>query len=301
MKHPQLQARRILLTLKRNFRRILFFIFALAVPPLAVHTMKERKPSFASMPALPDTSSLLQGWAARFISSVLSETFMACMDDVGQNLPIDGRGAFHAHHLGTDNGKWNEGVRFANLPHLIQENLVIIAVGGNSFIADADHFRSMFSRAEIHVYEAMAAPYRELREKWKYERRVHLHNAGLGKTATSLLVSNDGAEGSNASRMTILDAAAELRTRLSPDRKQIDLLHINCQGCEWEVLLRLVETGALRHVRTVQFLSYNYDATKIGSLMANYCLIVEGLAKTHFKMDGIPFGWERWVLRTEWE
>ena len=100
------------------------------------------------------------------------------MDTVGQTLPIDGQERFRAHHFSTDNGKWNESVRIFNKPHPIEDDLVIVAVGGHAY--SGEHFRSMFPGADIHIYEAAHASYREFQEKWGYDRRVHLHNAILG-------------------------------------------------------------------------------------------------------------------------
>lgn len=54
------------------------------------------------------------------------------MDTVDQNLPIDGQGKFCAYHLSTDNGKWNKGVQFSSLPNLIEDDLIIVAIGAYS-------------------------------------------------------------------------------------------------------------------------------------------------------------------------
>ena len=72
---------------------------------------------------------------------------------------------------------------------------------------------------------------------------------------------------------------------------------MNCEGCEWEALMRLAETDMLRHVCVLQVSFHNYGADGIGDLLPKYCLIREALEKTHDKIQAVPFAWERWVRK----
>lgn len=99
--------------------------------------------------------------------------------------------------------------------------------------------------------------------------------------------------------MKIVDAGTEVKAYIGQQVPwgKIDLLHVNCEGCEYELLLRLVETDMLRHISVLQVSFHNYGAKGIGDLLPKYCLIRESLVKSHNNHSVLPFGWERWVLK----
>ncbi len=73
-------------------------------------------------------------------------------------------------------------------------------------------------------------------------------------------------------------AVDELRDTLGVDanacsRQRIDLLHMDCEGCEWEALTRLVETDVLQYIGVLHVSFQNYGVAGIGDLLPKYCLI----------------------------
>ncbi len=110
-------------------------------------------------------------------------------------------------------------------------------------------------------------------------------------------------EESSALLLRVVDAGDELHNYLGVDangrsRQRIDLLHMNCEGCEWEALTRLVETNMLQHIVVLQVSFHNYGVAGIEDLLPKYCLIREALEQTHRQVEAIPFAWERWVHKT---
>ena len=75
----------------------------------------------------------------------------------------------------------------------------------------------------------------------------------------------------------------------------IDLLHVNCEGCEWEMFDNLIETKVLETVRSVQFSSHYFP--QVPNLLGRYCRVKEYLKQTHSMVYGQSFGWERWDMR----
>lgn len=74
----------------------------------------------------------------------------------------------------------------------------------------------------------------------------------------------------------------------------LDLLHVNCEGCEWEMMELLLSGGFAAKIKVIQWGSHWFDGVK--DVEARYCKITEGLAKTHRAEFQQPFGWERWIL-----
>ena len=153
--------------------------------------------------------------------------------------------------------------------------------------------------------------------------RAHLHNFGLGDaTRTVRGVRIDGqstftlkdggksavncnfAGGDQAgcrggvkedlSIKSLVDAWRETGAAVTG---HIDLIHVNCEGCEWEMLRELVRSGLAAKVQVVQFGTHFFH--EISDIGRKYCEIDSGLSKTHSAAFQQPFGWERWVLKPE--
>ena len=59
-------------------------------------------------------------------------------------------------------------------------------------------------------------------------------------------------DGPNETKMDLVirDASGVLEDILEDsDRDIIDLLHVNCEGCEWEMLERIIETDLQSKIR----------------------------------------------------
>ena len=64
------------------------------------------------------------------LSSYMTPTFLSCMEEVGQNLPIRDDGYMAAHLWDAATGKWNEEMRFMEFEPFVDVPLVM-DVGGN--------------------------------------------------------------------------------------------------------------------------------------------------------------------------
>jgi FkbM family methyltransferase len=257
-------------------------------------------------------------------SSQLSPSFLECMQDVGRHLPVrkaDGELVAH-HYLAGRPEWWNEGIRFSPFGTTLPEAPLILDIGGNTVAADSREFLKMFPGAEIHVYEPVPPYVEELRRNWREALggQVHIHDVGFGDRDKTIRLPHEELEGQStfimdslkkkedeegsALLLRVVDARDELRDYLGTDsngrgrgRQRIDLLHMNCEGCEWEALMRLVDTDMLQYIGVLQVSFHNYGAAGIGELLPKCCLIREVLEQTHQKMEAIPFGWERWVRK----
>ena len=78
------------------------------------------------------------------------------------------------------------------------------------------------------------------------------------------------------------------------------LFHVNCEGCEWDLLPSAVESGFLKKVPIIQIGFHNYGSVGLGQRGIEYCHIRRLLSQTHNLVpNAVPFGWERWLLKEE--
>ena len=78
----------------------------------------------------------------------------------------------------------------------------------------------------------------------------------------------------------------------------IKLLHVNCEGCEWEMFADLERSGLLATIPIIQMsLHWLPEDTPLGLMRQRYCTLRTHLARTHTPAYAVPFGWERWVLQ----
>jgi len=138
-----------------------------------------------------------------------------------------------------------------------------------------------------------------------------LHGYGLGRATRDVSIRTDqlagqstfvmeGGAGGGGSSVTlkIVDVVEELSTvMLARGVSQLDILHVNCEGCEWELFLRLAETASFGKIAVIQVSFHNYGVDGIGALVPKYCVIRDALLKTHTPVAVLPFGWERWVRK----
>ena len=74
----------------------------------------------------------------------------------------------------------------------------------------------------------------------------------------------------------------------------IDLLHMNCEGCEWEMLETLIQSRLVGRIKTLQIGTHWYP--HLQKLPERYCRIQLALDCTHVMEFRSPFGWERHIL-----
>ena len=81
------------------------------------------------------------------------------------------------------------------------------------------------------------------------------------------------------------------------DNMAYPLLHVNCEGCEYEVFEALIKEKMLDKFSVIN-ISFHY-MSGINRLFTRYCRVREHLLQ-FYSMDkeSIAFGWERWVHKT---
>jgi FkbM family methyltransferase len=182
---------------------------------------------------------------------------------------------------------------------------VLVDVGSYVGVDLVNFLRRAPATVTVHTFEPVAMYREKLQQRVRRfvasgHERLHIHAFGLGKSnhtacfAASKAASTDELSGTSCnSPSEIVDAAVALR-QFPP----VDVMQLNCEGCEYEVLERLLESpAALATVRSfeVQF-HLDWGAQKD---TARYCRIEAGLRAAAFALDyRHPFLWERWSKRS---
>ena len=73
---------------------------------------------------------------------------------------------------------------------------------------------------------------------------------------------------------------------------ELDLLHVNCEGCEYEMLENIIKSGLHLKIKIIQFGTHFFP--EVPRLTERYCAIRSNLSQSHRMVHGIAFAWERW-------
>ena len=72
----------------------------------------------------------------------------------------------------------------------------------------------------------------------------------------------------------------------------LDLLHVNCEGCEYEMLENIIKSGLHWKIKIIQFGTHFFP--EVPRLTERFCAIRSELSKSHRMVYGTAFAWERW-------
>lgn len=237
---------------------------------------------------------------------------------IGEGNPVSRAGgnpngmSVWAHHY--DAGRmeiWNGNDRLRNITELSSPPCSFWEVGAHTQAADTRYFLGRYPECDYHAYEPIPLYYEPLARLWKATANVQTHNYGVGKEEGRSHVPNAALDGlgtyigdakitpgykgiQDYQSVTIksFDAAVQSARGRKPT-----VLHVNCEGCEWTMVPEAVEAEFVRDIPVIQISFHNYGAVGLGRRVIQYCEIQEQLSRTHDRVIGVPFGWERWVLK----
>ena len=75
------------------------------------------------------------------------------------------------------------------------------------------------------------------------------------------------------------------------------LIHMNCEGCEWDLLPGAIDSGFIDGIQVLQLGFHNYGEVGLGQRAIQYCKIRKELSKTYMLDFAVPFAWEQWILK----
>ena len=210
--------------------------------------------------------------------------------------------------LGSDGSFWGvEGLRHTAHKHLFNSSSLIIEVGGNR-AHDTVKFVE-FHNPWIISYEPLVSMVVNLTEQFKSNPKVQIQPYGLGNRARSLLIERNDAGNAGTSifrelsspnstlieRIELLDVVEvieEIRRTRTKDG-MIDMISINCEGCEFEIIPALILNNLTQYFRVIQFASH---INLVPHSSCIYCQIEQAFQRTHKTLFYFSKLWEGWVL-----
>ena len=213
----------------------------------------------------------------------------------------------------------DESRRWLRHPRFCRDGVVAVDIG--SFVGD-DLFSFLAKckyRVSVHTFEPIAAIRERLLERRNStaeQARLHSHPFGLGASnhtacfgearavgaAGTMALANRGDDQSCASAGPIVDAAVALQSLVSFVGSTISIMQINCEGCEYDVLERLLSVPEQQSpLGSIDALEVQFHLS-VGPQRdtRRYCAIEEGLVARGYTLDyRHAFAWERWSRRAD--
>eukprot|EP00979_Chaetoceros_neogracilis_P016062 scaffold6907_cov124-Chaetoceros_neogracile.AAC.1 len=182
-------------------------------------------------------------------------------------------------------------------------------VGANTAADDSRTLMKLYGNCEYHAFEPVPNFNEQLLEVWKDEKRMKIHQYGIGATEAKFYVTAEDlqgqgtflmdASGGDTSKAKIEIEIKTFDTALSQSSGIPDMVQMNCEGCEWTVLPEAIQHGWLKKVPVIQVGWHSYGKIGLGARSWQTCEIRQMLEETHTMDYGLAFGWERWLLKTE--
>jgi hypothetical protein len=235
----------------------------------------------------------------------------SCIERVLPDLPLNPaqKCASFSHHYDARTGKWNEGIRFNPLPtnHNLDSITAVHYLGGSTAAADVVGLQKMLPGRPIHVAEPVPLFFSSLVAKYAGVAGIILHNVGLANASrevrvptaalngqsTVLMGGNTTSGATDTVKLSLLGPLDFLSQTGFDIKRDKALLHVNCEGCEYEMMEGLIDHGLLHIYPIIQF-SFHY-VPEVHHKVTRYCSIRLSLEKTHTAVVSLPWGWERFI------
>jgi galactoside 2-L-fucosyltransferase 1/2 len=224
-------------------------------------------------------SSKIEHWAQ------MTGTCMEYMKKTGVELK-----RFHSQH-----GQIN---KYYEHPEKFNLDAVILEIGAYTgrdigvFFDQAKTRKIPVSKMSFYIYEPITVALKVLMSNYKNTKNVHIMQAGVGQSTGVLCVSGTGDAiatrlGKCQNGVPVIDVAEVLEPLT-----HVDLLHINCEGCEVPIIERVL--GIDRQIKNkVDAIEVQFHPQHIS--VEEYCRVATKLYSDGFRLTyHFAWVWELW-------
>lgn len=181
----------------------------------------------------------------------------------------------------------------------------IVDIGGN-IGDDIDGYTAVHKEANVFTFEPIPHYFTHLQKKFAGNPHVHISNVGASDATgdTEFIVEGEHGWGTSGVDHSIEGEHVKVHLQdvddiLSKIQQQEglapDVLSVNCEGCEYAVMKRVVDQGWLGKIKYIQ-LSWHTPAD-IEDHVARRCKIEEALLQSYERVYYSFSGWVGWSLR----
>ena len=190
---------------------------------------------------------------------------------------IEGIGTHLFHHL---------------FNYLLTDESVVVEIGG--FCGDFVEELLTHANCNVWLYEPDQDFWEACCVRFRRYPKVHIFQHGIGDcTETVQFIKereNSSAvhAGLKGEHKTI--QLYDIRGIVEELPEEIDLLNCNCEGGEYKIFPRLIDTGQIKQFKNIQIQFHNFAP---GARMA-HAKIQDALSETHEQVFDYPWLWEGW-------
>ncbi|XP_078341992.1 uncharacterized protein LOC144627888 [Crassostrea virginica] len=195
-------------------------------------------------------------------------------------------------------------VRHTHHTYLNSES-VVFDIGGNKG-EDADALIKKFHPGNYLILEPIKTLYSNLVKIFKNDHKVLLYNFGLARKNEHFYVNvlGHGGDatsvfaGNNNGRSCLLRVVntTHFFLQIGIPCYEVDLITVNCEGCEFEIMEELIASGMISQFRHVQFATHP-TLKHLHNAPERYCEIQEKLKRTHTISYQYKWYWESWIRK----
>jgi len=190
--------------------------------------------------------------------------------------------------------KWHsDNMEVKRIEYDLSKDSVVFDVGGYKGQWSSDIFARYL--CEIHVFEPVIEFAKKIEWRFKANDLIKVNKFGLSnknyQTEISLML-----DGSSVIRSGEKKEIIELRDILEVVKekniKNIDLIKINIEGCEYDLIERMIEGGLQKNIKNIQIQFHNFMPDSEKRMLE----IRKKLSVTHKPTYCYDFVWENWQL-----
>ncbi|XP_048755512.2 uncharacterized protein LOC125666385 [Ostrea edulis] len=184
----------------------------------------------------------------------------------------------------------------------INSDSTVFDIGGNKG-EDAEAMLKRFNPGNYVILEPVKTLFSNLVSMLKNKSNVAVYNFGLarknnkfyvnvlghGGDATSIFAGNDD----GGSCLLRVVNTTQFLLHVGVPCYEVDLITINCEGCEFEIMEELIGSGMIGQFRNVQFATHP-TLKHLKQPIERYCEIQEKLKRTHKVGYQYKWCWESW-------
>lgn len=190
--------------------------------------------------------------------------------------------------------KWiaNDGDNTHNITYELNENSKIMDLGGYNGV----WAQQMIEKYNPYVYivEPVNSFYENMSNKFLNNKKVKLLNVGVGVEDKDGIIYMNG--DSTSSKLSDgksvnvkFNTIESILKHFNIDN--VDLLQINIEGDEYSILEKMLKTGTINKIKSIQIQFH----LGVGDEIQRRGKIRDGLVKNNFKINfDYPFVWESW-------
>ncbi|XP_061162773.1 uncharacterized protein LOC133171994 [Saccostrea echinata] len=210
------------------------------------------------------------------------------------------------HKQGSD-AFWMGNTQYIRHSHhtYLNKDSTVFDIGGNKG-EDAEAMIKRYNPGTYVILEPIKTLFSKLVRMFESNKKVTLYNFGLarkdekfyvnvlghGGDATSIFSGNDN----GGSCLLRVVNTTQFLLQVGISCYEVDLITINCEGCEFEIMEEILASGMIGQFRHIQFATHP-TLKHLKNPAERYCEIQEKLKRTHKASYQYKWCWESWTRK----